>query len=289
MKVALLGLGTMGAGMARNLLKAGFSLRVYNRTFEKAEALGKEGAVAVRTPREAASGADVVLSMLADDDASRATWLGEHGALAAMEAGAVAADCGTVSPSWINEFQQAAQAKGVHVIDAPVTGSRPQAEAGQLTFLAGADAETLERIRPVLQAMSKEILHAGPVGSGVQLKLINNYLCGVQVASFAEALAWIERSGLDNALAVNFLKRAAPASPLITTMAERMTKRTYEVNFVLDLMRKDLTYAQRAALDFGVVLSTAQNAEELFAKAQQEGYGARDMAAVVEVLRTVKT
>lgn len=284
-KVALLGLGTMGSEMARNLLKAGFPLRVYNRTYEKAEALRSEGAVAARTPQEAASGADVVLSMLADDGASRATWLGERGALAAMNAGAVAVDCGTVSPGWIAEFHQAAQAKGIHAVDAPVTGSRPQAEAAQLTFLTGADTEILERIHPVLQSMSKEILHAGPVGSGVQLKLINNYLCGVQVASFAEALVWIERSGLDNAQAVNFLKRAAPGSPIVATMAERMAKRTYEVNFLLDLMRKDMTYAQQAALDFGVVLSTAENAEGLFAKAQREGYGTRDMAAVIEVVR----
>ena len=289
MKVALLGLGTMGSGMARNLLKAGFCLRAYNRSYKKAEALQQDGATAARTPREAAEDADVVLSMLADDDASRATWLGEDGALAAMKAGSVAVDCGTVSPGWIAELQTAAQAKGIAVIDAPVTGSRPQAETGQLTFLAGADATALDRIRPVLQAMSKEILHAGPVGSGAQLKLINNYLCGVQVASFAEALAWIERSGLNDAMAVDFLKRAAPGSPLLATMAERMTKRTYEVNFVLDLMRKDLAYARRAASEFGVALSTAENAEDLFARAQQEGHGAQDMSAVVEVPRAART
>jgi len=285
-KVALLGLGTMGRGMARNLLRAGFPLTVYNRTPAKAEALAAEGAVAARTPAEAASAASVVLSMLSDDDACRDAWLGPHGALARMKSDSIAVECSTVSPAWIQELSSAATHRGVQFVDAPVTGSRPQAESGQLTFLAGAGKDTLAQVLPVLRAMSKDVMHVGPVGSGAQLKLINNFLCGVQVASFAEALAWIERSGLDQETALAYLKKGAPGSGILNVMADRMTQRNYDVNFLLRLMAKDLRYAQAAAARYSVELSMGQSAEQLFAKAQQRGQGDKDMSAIVEVVRT---
>ena len=136
--------------------------------------------------------------------------------------------------------------------------------------------------------MSKQVLPLGPVGSGAQLKLINNFLCGVQVASFAEALTWIERNGLDRTTALEFLNSAAPGSGIFAAMSERMTQRAYDVNFALDLMRKDLAYAQAAPERYAVPQSTAANAERLFAQAQQDGHGQQDMASVVEVLRTDK-
>ena len=284
-KVAVLGLGTMGMGMARNLLKAGVPLAVYNRTADKASPLSGAGARIAKTPAEASSDADIVLSMLSDDDASRAAWLGENGALMAMREGAVLIECSTVSPAWVAALHAKAGAQGIRMLDAPVTGSRVQAEAGQLVFLAGGERDTLDQVRPVLEIMGRQVLHLGPVGSGTQLKLINNFLCGVQVVSFAEALAWIERSGLERGAALEFLKGAAPGSPLLSAMAERMTERTYEVNFLLRLMAKDLRYAQLAAASFGIPLATAEAPEAAFNKAQQQGYANQDMSAVVEVLR----
>ena len=288
-RVALLGLGTMGSGMARNLLRAGFSLQVYNRSPEKATHLAALGAQVAASPADAVKDADVVLSMLADDDASRAVWLGDEGALPAMKPGSIAVECGTVSPTWVAELQSKASAKGLQLLDAPVTGSRPQAEAGQLIFLAGGEASAVERATPVLHAMSQKVLHLGPVGSGAQLKLINNFLCGVQVASFAEALTWIERTGLNRETALTFLQNGAPGSGIFKAMSERMTRRTYDdVNFLLRLMRKDLGYAQVAAAAFEVPLSTAHTAGELFNKAIDEGHAEQDMSAVVEVLRAAK-
>jgi 3-hydroxyisobutyrate dehydrogenase len=163
-----------------------------------------------------------------------------------------------------------------------------QAESGQLVFLAGADDDTLVAALPVLRSMSREVLHLGPVGCGAQLKLINNFLCGVQVASFAEALAWIERTELNRETAVDFLKRGAPGSGILNTMADRMTEGKYEVNFLLRLMAKDLRYAQAAAAERGVRLSTGESAEQLFAAAQQQGHGDQDMSAVVEVVRAAE-
>lgn len=283
--VALLGLGTMGHGMAANLLKAGFPLTVYNRTRAKAEALEAMGASVADTPAVAARSAVVVLAMLADDEASRSIWLGPEGALAAMQPGSVLVECSTLSPGWVAELDGKARQGGLRMVEAPVTGSRPQAEAGQLLFLVGAEQDAFASVESVLKAMSRDILHLGPAGSGTQLKLINNFLCGVQVTSFAEALAWMERSGLRREAALEFLKKGAPGSPIIATMADRMTRRTYEVNFLLRLMEKDLRYARGAAAQLGVELSMSAAAEELFRKADQQGCGEKDMSAVAEAVR----
>jgi len=287
-RIALLGVGTMGRGMAANLLKAGFPLTIYNRTRAKAEPLAAHGATIANTPAEAAKGADVVISILADDNASREAWLGKDGALAAMSSGSTIIECGTLSPGWIAELDKQTRERGIGLVEAPVTGSRAQAEAGQLTFLCGTDEVTLDKVRPVLQPMSKAIVHLGPVGSGGQLKLINNFLCAVQVASFAEALAWIERTNLNRDQALEMLKTGAPGSGIFNAMSERMIERTYEVNFLLRLLNKDVRYAQAAAAEHGVTLTTAATTEKLFDKAEQEGLGEKDMSAVVEVLRDNK-
>jgi 3-hydroxyisobutyrate dehydrogenase len=275
----------MGHGMAMNLLKAGFSLTVWNRTRTKAEPLAGVGARVAESPAAAASDAAVVIAMLADDAASRAAWLGEDGALGAMASETIAVECSTLSPDWITALHTAAKGRGLRMVEAPVTGSRPQAEAGQLNFLAGADDETLAAVRPVLSCMSKEILHLGPIGSGAQLKLINNFLAAVQVTSFAEALVWMERTGLRLDTALDFLKRGAPGSGILSVMSERMTRRAYDVNFLLRLMAKDLRYARAAAANLGIDISTSSPSEELFRKAQEQGLGEKDMSAVVEVVR----
>ena len=285
-RIALLGIGTMGNGMAGNLLRAELPLVVYNRTKEKAEHLAAKGAQIADTPAAAAKDADVVISMLSDDRASRAAWLGADGALEAMRLGSIVVECGTVSPDWIVELKDRATARGLRMLEAPVTGSRLQAEAGQLTFLVGSDAESLEEVRSVLVPMSKVIIHVGPVGAGGQLKLINNFLCGVQVASFAEAVAWVEHTNLNRGQALDFLKTGAAGSGILTAMTDRMTARTYEVNFLLRLLNKDLRYAQQAAADKGVSLTTAAVTEKLFDRAETQGLGEKDMSAVVEVLRT---
>ena len=284
--VALLGLGTMGAGMAANLLKAGFPLAVYNRSRAKAEPFAAQGARLANTPADAVSGASVILSMLSDDVASRAVWLAADGALMAAAKDAILVECSTISPAWIAELATAAEQRGLQLLDAPVTGSRMQAAEGQLSFLVGGSDEALAIATSVLEAMSKEIVHLGPVGSGATMKLVNNFLCGVQAASLAEGIAWLERSGLDRDKAIDLLKRGAPGSPLLANLSARMTSRDYTVNFYLKLMSKDLQYAGDAAAAGGVELTTAANARKLFEQAAALGYGEQDMSAVVEPLRT---
>jgi len=283
--VAILGLGTMGAGMAKNLLGAGFAVTAYNRTQAKAEPLAANGARIAASPADAAGDADVILSMLSDENAARAVWTGPDGALAHAKEGTVLIESSTVTPKWIGELAVHAAERGLRLLDAPVTGTRPHAESGQLTFLVGGEAAVLEGVRPVLAAMSKEIVFLGPTGSGARMKLINNFLAGVQVASLAEGLAWIERSGLDRELALKVLKNGAPGSPLVTTISARMVDAKYDVNFLLSLMDKDLRYAAADAATAGVELRTSHGAEARFAEALQAGYGGLDMSAVVEPLR----
>ena len=286
-RVALIGLGLMGSGMARRLLGAGFPLSVYNRNPERAAPLAAEGAHVAASPREAAARADVVLSMVADDAAARAVWLGEQGALAGAARGTVLVECSTVTVEWIEELARAAAAAGCELLDAPVTGSRTHAASGELSFLVGGPLAALETARPVLAAMSRAIVHVGATGRGALLKLVNNFLCGVQAASLAEALALIERSGLDRAKALEVLTNGAPGSPLVKTLAARMTARDYTPNFLLKLMAKDMSYAMREGGRHGVALTTAASALELYEQAIGDGRGDEDFSVVVEPLRKV--
>lgn len=287
-RVAFLGLGIMGGGMARRLLGAGFPLTVYNRNPAKAAELAAAGARVGATPRAAVDGAEIVISMVADDIASRAIWLGADGVLAGIAPGAVLVECSTLTVAWVTELAQMAAARGGELVDAPVTGSKVAAAAGELNFLVGGSATALERIRPVLAEMSRTIKHLGPAGSGARIKLVNNFVCGVQVAALAEALAWIECSGLDRAAALAVLTEGAPGSPLVKQLAPRMTAPDYTPNFLLRLMTKDLGYALGEAATQGQTLLTASAALERFRGAVAAGNGDQDMAAVIEPLRKMR-
>jgi 3-hydroxyisobutyrate dehydrogenase len=237
------------------------------------------------SPGDAAAGADVVIAMVADDAASRAVWLGDDGALAKTMPGAVIIESSTLSPAWIAELAAAVRARGVEFLDAPVTGSRPQAISGELTFLVGGEESTLARVHDVLRVMSRAIVHVGPVGSGALLKLVNNFVCGVQVAAIAEALVVMERSGLVMDRALPVLLNGAPGSPLVKTVAQRIRDRDQTVNFSVRLMEKDLGYAAAVGDRVGVPLETAITARHAFQRAIEGGFGGRDISAVIEPLR----
>jgi 3-hydroxyisobutyrate dehydrogenase len=286
-KVAILGLGIMGGGMAGQLLEKGFDLAVWNRSPAKAEALGGQGARVGATPAEAARGADVVVAMVADDAASRACWLGPDGALSAMESGAVAIESSTVTPDWVKELGAAAAARGVGLIDAPVSGSKVQAATGALRFLVGGDAAVIEQARSVLDALGNTVLPVGPLGSGALVKLLNNFLCGVQVASLAEALAMAEHSGLDVETVATVLMEGAPGSPMVKMLARRMVDHDYAPNFMPTLMAKDLGYAAGALGGMGIESVLAKAAQARFLTAVDQGHGEEDIASVVEPLRAV--
>jgi 3-hydroxyisobutyrate dehydrogenase len=280
-KVALLGLGIMGQGMAGRLLSAGFPLRVYNRNPAKADALAKSGARVARMPGEAATDADVIIAMVSDYVASREIWMGGNGALAAARPGTCLVEASTLSVQWVKELADAAAKQKCGFLDAPVTGSKPQAAEGQLLFLVGGSADVLDRARPVLAAMSRDIVYLGPTGSGARLKLINNFLCGVQAASLAEAMSMIHAGGLDPEKSLSVLTGGAPASPLIKLISARAASGDKDTNFILRLMAKDLGYARDEAKRSGLTSQTSSAALEIFKMAIEKGYGDMDVSAVV--------
>ena len=275
----------MGSGMATQILKAGFPLAVYNRTADRAAALQAAGAHVGSSPAEAARSADAVISMVADDAASRHVWLDDNGILSGLKPGAIAVECSTLSTAWVRELAREVEKRKCEFLDAPVTGSKTHAASGELQFLVGGDATVLERVRPVLKVMSRNIVHIGPIGSGALVKLINNYLCGVQAASLAEAMALIERSGLNRDRALEILNNGAPGSPLVKTLSARMTSRNYDVNFLLRLMQKDLNYATQEAEEHGLDFNLGPAAVKLFEQACKSGWSEKDFSAVVEALR----
>jgi 3-hydroxyisobutyrate dehydrogenase len=276
----------MGAGMAGRVLTSGFPLAVYNRSPEKTAPFAKAGAYVARTPRDAAARADIIITMLSDDNASRAIWLDkETGALAAAAPGTWLIESSTASVQWIHELAAAAKQHQCELLDAPVTGSKPQAAAGELLFLVGGSAEALAAVRPVLAAMSRDVLHLGPTGSGATLKLINNFLCGVQAASIAEAMALVTASGLDREKSLAVLAAGAPGSPLLKVITTRAAANDFTPNFILRLMAKDLTYAREEGARHGITMNTATPAIADFEKAIAAGYGEKDFSAVIPALQ----
>jgi len=287
--VTVLGLGIMGSAMARRLRAAGYPLVTYNRGAAKAAAFAADGFTVAKTPSEAVSNADIVLCMVSDDKASHDIWIGEHGALLAAKKGAVLIDLSTLSVSWVKALAARAVSHGCELLDAPVAGSKPQANAGELVLFVGGSSLALNKVMPVFQVISKSVNHLGPTGSGARMKLINNFLSGVQAASFAEALAIIERSGLDRAKAVDLIMNGTPGSPMVKTMATRMLSPDYDnTNFALRLMAKDLGYAAEEGRTHGVGMTTASAALEVFKKGIEAGLGDKDLSAVAEVFRKAR-
>jgi 3-hydroxyisobutyrate dehydrogenase len=231
------------------------------------------------------AGAAVIISMLADVPVCRDVWLGRGEALEGAAAGTILVESSTVTVEWIHELDRAAREHGCELVDAPVTGSKPQAAAGQLLFLAGGSDAALSRINPILRAMGRDVVHVGPVGSGARLKLINNFLSGVQTASLAEALSLVERSGLDRQKALGVLTEGAPGSPLVKLLSGRMVSRQYDPQFVLRLMAKDLRYAVAEADHQALDLDMGRAALRVFEHAVAAGQGEEDMSAVVEQFR----
>lgn len=283
--IAFLGLGIMGSGMASNLLKAGHTVAVYNRTRAKAEALAAEGARVADSAFDAAQDADVILAMVADDPASRAVWLGEQGALAAAKSNALCIDCSTVTPGWIQELERLAKEKGCVALDAPVTGSKPQAAAGELNFLVGGDEQVLERARPILLAMGKQIYYFGPIGSGAMVKLINNLIAAVELVAFAEGLSLAEQSGLDANKVADFILNGPPGSALLKRKAPALLNHDYTPNFALRWIHKDLSYGLEEGAQRNVPMLTSSATRELMRLAMAQGWSDRDYTVFYELLR----
>ncbi len=280
-RIALLGLGIMGAGMASNWLDKGFPLSVWNRTRTKAEPFAARGARIADTPREAAADADLIVSIVADDEASRSVWLGDDGALAGAKPGAIAAESSTLSPGWVRELAAAALGKDLSFLDMPVGGSRDAAESGNLILFVGGDAATLTRARPALEAISGTIHHLGGTASGATWKLINNLMVAAQMTAASEGLALAEKAGLDRRQVAAINAVSGTASPVVKMKMPRIAELDFETpDFALRNMAKDIRYAMALAADFGMAPETGKAAAARYEKAMADGHGDRDFSAV---------
>jgi 3-hydroxyisobutyrate dehydrogenase-like beta-hydroxyacid dehydrogenase len=287
--IALLGLGAMGSRMGANLLKAGNSLTVWNRSPGPARSLRDSGAKVAATPRSAATDADIVISMVRDDAASRHVWLDPAaGALQGMKSGSVAIESSTLSLEWIQDLVSSCTAHRVDFLDAPVLGSRPQAAEAKLIYLVGGATATVERVKPVLQALGSVVHVTGKVGTGAAMKLVANALFGIQVAAVAELLGLIQRQGIELAHAVEILGATPLLSPAAKGAATQMLSGDFSPLFPAELVEKDLGYATHAAAQHNSDAPLIEATRKAFANALSRGMGAENLTGIVRLYRTDK-
>jgi 3-hydroxyisobutyrate dehydrogenase len=278
--IAFLGLGAMGSRMAANLQSAGYALRVYNRDHAKARPFAEKGAQACDTPAAAVQGASYVVSMVADDVATRAVMLGADGAVAAATAGTIIIDSSTNTPAMAREAAQAAAARRVQYLDAPVSGSLAQAQGKELVFMVGGDSVAFERARPVLSAMGRMAKHMGAAGTGATIKLINNMLSGTATAAIVEAVMIAEAAGLDRAATLEVLGEGAAGSRLMKTRMPKMFGRDFAPQFQLQLMEKDLRYFLLLAQELDRPVPVAALVRSQFQAARRGDLGKLDSSAL---------
>lgn len=282
-KVALLGLGRMGSGIALSILRRGQELRIWNRSKDKATEVLAAGGVWCENPAAAAHDADIVLAMLADDIASEQVWLGPNGALPVMRLGACMVECSTLSLDFVHRLAGIAQQSGLHYIDCPVTGIPAAAVKGELTLLVGADAKDLESCKPVLSMFSSTIRYFGTVGKGTGYKLVINLMGAIQIAGLAEGIALCDRLELDRETFIQAIENSAAASPQVVRYVRRMAERNYAPNpsFTVNLREKDAAYAITLANNLGFDSRLGKAAGDWF-KAAKKQYGDEDEARVIE-------
>jgi 3-hydroxyisobutyrate dehydrogenase len=278
----------MGTCMAARLITAGHSVSVYNRNPQRAAPFVALGARVGGSPRAAAERADVIIGMTANDESSRAMWLGEFGALAGDNPpDALAIECSTLSHDWVMDLAAQVRARGFRYVDAPVTGLPDAAAAGTLTLLVGAEPEDLDAARPSLTSLAMRILHFGGVGQGTAYKLMVNLLGAVQIASAAEGLALAERAGLDPRLVADAMASGQSASPQVVRNVRRFVTGDHggAVNFTPALRLKDIDYALRLAdkLDAGCAFGAV--ARDLYNKLCERGFGEDNESRIIDLLR----
>lgn len=287
-RLAFIGLGNMGRGMAARLLQAGHEVTLSNRTPGKAAELAGRGARWADSPREAAAGVEAVVVMVADDPASQAVWLGDDGVLAGRpQEGAFAIECSTLSYGWVQELAGHATNHGLRYLDVPVTGLPGNAAAGDLTLLVGAAPAHLAGARPLLEPLCADLVHLGPVGAGTAYKLMINLMGAVQIAAAAEGMALAERAGLDPGLVARTLAGGQAASPQVVRNVRRMAddRHDEEISFSGRLRLKDADYGVRLARSLGLGVPLGEAARAAFARLVGCGLGELNESKVVEVAR----
>jgi 3-hydroxyisobutyrate dehydrogenase-like beta-hydroxyacid dehydrogenase len=266
--IGFIGLGLMGQPMGMNLLKAGHALKVWNRTPSKADELVAAGATLANSPKDAATGADVLITMVSDPPALETVLWGadgkDSGALPALKPGSTYIDSSTVSPALARKIAHACAQRGIRFLDAPVTGGDWGAKKGELIFMIGGDAETVKAVEPILRVMGKRWFHLGPNGAGQTIKLAMNLILALQVDALAEALALVTRAGLQGESLIEVMQSSMARSGVLDVKAPNLLKGEYKPSFPLRLMHKDMSLALDLANQLGVALPATAAARETY-------------------------
>jgi 3-hydroxyisobutyrate dehydrogenase/glyoxylate/succinic semialdehyde reductase len=276
----------MGSRMAANLQKHGHSLVVFNRTRAKAEPLLGPCGTFADSPAKLAQQVDMLFTMLPDPEAVEQVALGDNGFLDHLRLNAVWVDCSSVNPSFSKNMTAAAVSRGVHFVDAPVTGSAVPAAEAKLIFWVGADLADLETIRPLLLCMGNRIVHVGGHGMGTAMKMVVNVLLGNAMAAFAEGMALGEGLGISRNVLLDSLLGTPAVAPFLVSKRPKIESGNYKAEFPLRWQQKDLHLAAVSAFESGVAMPVTNAAKELYRLAMMEGYATQDFSAIYEYLAT---
>ncbi|NJL87942.1 MAG: NAD(P)-dependent oxidoreductase [Leptolyngbyaceae cyanobacterium SM1_1_3] len=285
MKVAFIGLGTMGAPMAMNLLKAGHEVTVHNRTREREKPLVDAGAKGAASPKAAAAGSEIIITCVSDTADVEAVLVGNDGVIYGASARAIAVDMSTISPTATRQIAEKLSQQEIHLVDAPVSGGSEGAQQGTLSIMVGGEAADVEQVRPVLGAMGKTITHVGPIGAGQVTKAINQIIVAGTYWSVAEGIAVGLKAGLDMAKVVQAVGGGAAGSWGLAHRSGNMINNEYPLGFRVRLHRKDLLIALEAARELGVTLPVAAYVEQIETGLMARGYGDEDVSAIARSVR----
>ncbi len=286
-KVGFVGLGIMGAPMAANLLKAGFEVTVWNRTAARADPLIALGARVAGSPAEVSAASEVTVSCVSDSPDVDLVALGPGGIIEGAAAGSAYIDCSTISPAVARKVAAALGAKGVEMLDAPVSGGDVGAKAGTLAIMVGGDADVFERCLPVLQAMGKTIVFCGPSGSGQVVKLCNQVAGALNLLAMAEAITLCRRAGVDPAKMLEVVGAGAASSWMIQNLGPRAVRGDFAPGFMVELMQKDLRLVQETSAETATPLPGAALVQQILRTLEARGRGKDGTQAIVDAVASL--
>lgn len=272
-EIGFVGLGIMGRGMTRNLLKAGYKVHVWNRTASRIDELVADGAIASTSPADVAAKSDIIITCVSDTPDVEAVILGENGIIQQAKAGSLVIDCSTISPQATRDLAAKLAEKGIRFLDAPLSGGSEGAVKGTLTIMIGGDAADLQRAMPVFQAMGKTITHVGPTGAGQMVKLVNQILVVGNCLAMCEAMLFAQAGGLDLQKTYEAVSPGAAGSWMFTNRAPQIMRRDWRPGFTIDLQQKDVRLVLEAADQLGVPLMGTGMIFQLYRTLQQMGLG----------------
>jgi len=285
-QITVLGTGAMGSRIATNLLKADYKVSVFNRDKNKASDLIQSGAKFFDTPKLAVADADLVISMLTDDQAAKDVWLDDQsGAMFGMKPDAIAIESSTLSIDCIASLSNTFAEKNIPFLDAPVLGSRPQAEAAALIFLIGGDKNILQKVEPVLKHLSSAVYHLGKNGNGAAMKLAVNAYFSSQVSALSEVINLMHKSNIDKAQTVELFNQLPTTSPALQGIGQLIANENFQPFFPIHLVEKDLSYAQDLARQNAVEIPTIAATHASFQLAIEKGFGEDNIAGLAQLWR----